>query len=504
MRPLSGNALTEALSGFLLEYSEDDLYHLLDEKLKSGNHEIKFSLERFHLYDKSGNVKGVYDNEVFQYLTTAFDMFVLGGVPYIYTDGVYLADESGARLKTMIRKLIFPQFVKSTTIKRIYDLFIGAAELQVSYEDLNSYPQSWINFQNGFYDPVTRQMIPHNPSYRATVQIPHKFDPDARTEGQALEEWLRFAIPDGDDREMLLEYAGLCLTRDVRQQKFLILVGSGGSGKSTLIRLLETVLGEDNLSHVSLRELSQRFASVGLLGKLLNSCADLEISALEDTSVIKKILGEDSLRGEFKGKDAISFKSYAKMIFSTNELPLVLSERSNGFFRRVMVLTMDQKPEKARSDFLDVLQGEADYFLRLCVSALVRMYAAGKIHESPASIEAVKTLRNDSDSVQAFLSANIDKSEEGRIKKKDLYTGYEQFCRDADRQSLTKSNFFRSMKAKGFSEIKTGGVECYKGIFWKENLPFFSPEITLTDWSGLPDSSNPFTQGWKREKSGRI
>ena len=116
----------------------------------------------------------------------------------------------------------------------------------------------------------------------------------------------------------------------------------------------------------------------------------------------------------------------------------------------------------------------------------------------------MKSLRNDSDSVQAFLSANIDKSEEGRIKKKDLYTGYEQFCRDADRQSLTKSNFFRSMKAKGFSEIKTGGVEYYKGIFWKENLPFSSPEIPLNDWSGLSGNQNPFTQGWRREKSGRM
>ena len=205
-----------------------------------------------------------------------------------------------------------------------------------------------------------------------------------------------------------------------------------------------------------------------------------------------------------KGKDAVSFKSYAKLFFSTNELPLVLSERSNGFFRRVMVLTMDQRPERARADFLDVLQGEADYFLHLCVDALVRMYADGKIHESPASIEAVKSLRNDSDSVQAFLSANIDRSDDGRIKKKDLYTGYETFCRDADRQSLTKQNFYRSMRSKGIGEIKTGGVEYYKGIIWKENLPFSSPEISLTDWSGLPDSRNPFTQGWRREKSGRL
>ena len=425
-------------------YSEDDLYHLIDEKLKSGNHEIKFSLERFHLYDKNGTVKGVYDNEIFQYLTTAFDMFVLGGVPYIYTDGVYLADESGARLKTMIRKLIFPQFVKSTTIKRIYDLFIGAAELQVSYEDLNSYPQSWINFQNGFYDPfqngfydpVTRQMIPHNPAYRATVQIPHSFDPDAQTEGQALEAWLRFAIPDGDDREMLLEYAGLCLTRDVRQQKFLILQGVGGSGKSTLIRLIERMIGSENIANISLSELTQRFAAYGLMGKLLNSCADLEVAALEDTSVLKKLLGEDSLRVEPKGKDAISIRSMARLIFSTNELPTVKSERSNGFYRRLQVLEMNRQPTTINAALFDGLNGQINHFIRLCVEAVQRMYERGTLLESENSKTAVKQMRSDSDSVEAWLSEMTVKMQE---RKEELRT-------------------------KGFSEFKTMGQRYFKGI----------------------------------------
>ena len=461
---MSGNALTEALSGFLLEYSEDDLYHLIDEKLKSGNHEIKFSLERFHLYDKSGNVKGVYDNEVFQYLTTAFDMFVLGGVPYLYADGVYRADESGARLKTMIRKLILPQFVKSTTIKRIYDLFIGAAELQVSYEDLNQYPQSWINFQNGFYDPVTRQMIPHNPAYRATVQIPHSFDPDAQTEGQALEAWLRFAIPDGDDREMLLEYAGLCLTRDVRQQKFLILQGVGGSGKSTLIRLIERMIGSENIANISLSELTQRFAAYGLMGKLLNSCADLEVAALEDTSVLKKLLGEDSLRVEPKGKDAISIRSMARLIFSTNELPTVKSERSNGFYRRLQVLEMNRQPTTINAALFDGLNGQINHFIRLCVEAVQRMYERGTLLESENSKTAVKQMRSDSDSVEAWLSEMTVKMQERKEERGRLFQSYTSYCYQSDRQALGQTAFYKALRTKGFSELKTMGQRYFKGI----------------------------------------
>lgn len=461
---MADNALTEALSGFLLEYSEDDLYHLIDEKLKSGNHEIKFSLERFHLYDKSGNVKGVYDNEVFQYLSTAFDMFVLGAVPYIYDGGVYRADENGSRLKTMIRKLIFPQFIKSTTIKRIYDLFIGAAELQVTADDLNLYPAEWICFKNGFYDPVTRRLIPHDPKYRATVQIPYNYDPNTLTSGKEIEDWLRFAIPDGDDREMLLEYAGLCLTRDTRQQKFLILQGVGGSGKSTLIRLIETMIGSENIANISLSELTQRFAAYGLMGKLLNSCADLEVAALEDTSTLKKLLGEDSLRVEPKGKDAISIKSMARLIFSTNELPTVKSERSNGFYRRLQVLVMNRQPTTINAALFDELRGQINHFIRMCVEAVQRMYVRGTLLESDNSREAVKQMRTDSDTVEAWLSEMAVKLQGAREERGRLFRSYTSYCYQSDRQALGQTAFYKALRTKGFSELKTMGQRYFKGI----------------------------------------
>ena len=295
------------------------------------------------MFNDNGKITGVFDYAIFEYLKAEHNIFVLGGTPYLYDGGVYVPDETGARLKTMIRELIYPAYIKSTTIKRVYELFITAAELQAAFEDVNQYPPHWINFQNGFYDTKTGRMEPHKPEYRAINQIPHEYRPEETPEGGAVEAWLRFICPEADDREMLLQFMGLTMTTDVSQQKFLVLCGEGGSGKSTLIRLNEAMTGSRNVSNISLTELQQRFASFGLMGKLLNSCADLEISALEDTSVLKKCLGEDTLRGEQKGKDAISFKSYAKLIFSTNELPLVISERTNGFYRRLLVLPMDRE-----------------------------------------------------------------------------------------------------------------------------------------------------------------
>lgn len=439
-------------------------------------------LDQFHHINKDGEPTSVFDYEVLRYFEECISLFVVGGVPYLYRDGIFQADITGAETRTIIRSLIYPQFVKAATERRLLDLITADAKFSTTTEEMNSYPPEWICFQNGFYDPVNRKMVPHSPEFRALNQIPHEYYPEKEaTRGEAIEEWFRFIFDNEDDREMFLQYAGYCMTRDTRQQKFLILCGGGGTGKSTLIRLLETVIGLQNISNVALQNLNQRFASYDLLGKLLNSCADLEVSALEDVSILKKLLGEDQIRGEPKGKQATFFRNYAKLIFSTNELPTVKAERTNGFYRRLLILEMDKKPQRRRPDFFQTLERELPYFIGLCVQALERMYEGGTLKESSGSREAVQRLRCESDTVEAFLSDErlITRDKEARTKKKDLYQLYTVFCRASDRQALKKQSFFKALRAKGFKEVKSTGIEHFRGVSITEGA-----EKALADSSG--------------------
>lgn len=452
------------------------------------------TLDRFHLFNEKGKITGVFDYAIFEYIKAEHELFVLGGTPYLYDGGVYVPDETGAKLKTMIRELIYPAYIKSTTIKRIYELFISAAELQAGFEDVNQYPPHWVNFQNGFFDPKTGRMVPHDPKYKAINQLPHEYEPEAKPKGETVEAWLRFICPEADDREMLLQYEGLTGNRDVSQQKFLVFDGEGGSGKSTVIRMNEYMVGSRNVSNISLSELQQRFASFGLMGKLLNSCADLEIAALEDTSTLKKCLGEDTLRGEQKGKDAVSFKSYAKLIFSTNELPLVKAEKTNGFYRRLLVLPMNRVPEKKDADLFVKLSAEIDYFIHLSMDALQRMYKAGTITESRASVAAVNQLRCDSDTVSAFLTEECTEDRNGRVDRGWIYGKYKSYCENNERQPLSKNGFFKSMRSKNFREGKSGNERYFAGLVYGKKASSECPEkcpdgfISVTDdmREGLP------------------
>lgn len=451
----------------------------------------KPDLQQFHFF-KNGAPSSVYDLAIYEYLVKRENIFVLGGVPYIYQHGVYNSDMSEAYLKTAIRELIYPELVKAPVLQRIYNLFLSARELQITSEDLNNYPAHWINFQNGFYDPIAQKMIPHDAKYRAVNQIPHVYQTDSQPSGGEMESWLQFIVPEADNREMLLQFMGYCLTRDTRQQRFLILCGAGGTGKSTVIRLLEAMIGSSNISNVSLKELTQRFASYALLGKLVNSCADLEVTALEDTSIIKKISGEDAIRTESKGKDAISFHNYARMIFSTNQMPLILSEQTNGFWRRLMILSMNRQPEQVRTDFVDILLREVDYLIHLSIKALERMYKAGRLTESEASLEAVQNLWCDSDSVEAWIRDECSRDRDGEVERVRAHKKYENYCADNGRTSLNRNNFYRAMRSKGFTDRRSNGKDYFKGIIFEKTSLKSPSKLPYGFVSAEGVADNPF------------
>lgn len=438
------------------------------------------NLFEFHLVNKEGVPSGVFDWNIFEYIRKKIPMFIIGEVPYIYDKGVYSADESGTKLKTIIRDLMFPEFRKSGTIERVYKLFLSDDELYTQYDEINLHPRHWVNFQNGFYDPKDKKLLLHDSDYKSINQLAIRYDPDHVEQNAIMDEWLHFIAPEDDDLEMLLQFIGYCFTSDTSMQKLLILNGGGGTGKSTLIRIIETMVGYSNISNISLTQLaSERFAPYGLMGKTLNTCADLEIAALEDTSMLKKALGEDSLRAEKKGKDSFSFKSYAKMVFSTNQLPTIRAERTNGLYRRLLIHTMNKVPENKQADFYDRLQDGIPWLVQLAVEALGRMYMQGNITESQASMKAVNELRKDSDPIEAWLQDMTIKKRDSAEKRTMLFSSYSKYCDDAEITGKCNArSFAKALRQKGYEAFHRNDGDYIRDISLLNSITKTAGEVS--------------------------
>ena len=449
-------------SEYRSEATADDF---TDEGISIQHSEIS-NLDYFHILDKRGNPIDVFDSRIRDYILKHNHIVIISRTPYIYRGGYFKADENGTQLRHMIEQLIYQERLKSTTVTRVYNLFFNSPEIEASMETMNQYPAEWVNFQNGFYDPVSERMVPHDPKYKATTIIPHSFNPDEITSGAEIEKWLRYIAPQEDERQMILQYMGYCMTRDTRQQYFLLLAGEGGSGKSVVLKIFGALVGKQNESAVSLHQLSQshRFYTYQLVGKLLNACGDLDISAIQDTSVIKKLTGEDEIEAEKKGVQPFRFKSFAKLLFSTNEIPTITGERTNGTFRRFLIHQMNGTHQQIPG-YEEKLIAEIDHLIHLAMEALTEMHFFGKMTISQASKDAVQQMRRDSDVVEAWLEERTirdPKATESRSICRDSFLSY---CEENNRTPLRSSaTFNQAMRDKHFPEVKVHGTICFKGI----------------------------------------
>lgn len=449
------------------------------------------NLDRFHHFIGKKRT-GVFDYKIFTHIKENYSIFVCEH-PYIYTGGVYIQDKKGTKIKKIIRGLLYEEFIKSRIINQVYNLIIDAEELQKDFSSLNDYPKSYINFKDCMLDAKTMEKIPHDPKYYSINQIPLNYsDIENAMEGAEIEKFLKFAIPDTDDRKMLLEYGGLCTTPDTRQQKFLMFCGEGGTGKSVVIQLLENMVGRNNVSNVELHDLNRRFFSYAMVGKTLNSCADLRTEAIEDSGMVKKLTGEDWIQVEAKGKDSFMFKNYSKMLFSTNELPLVTGERTNGFYRRLLIIEINKKPDKEDAELLDKLLIELPYFARLSVQALHEMYQRGAITISENSRRSVARMRKDSDVVQAWIEDCCTVGSDLKLYRDTAFESFKMYCEKEERQPLKRNGLFNALRKKQFGEGKDArGARYFCGIAPKYAVKNTVKSAVSNDFAPVPNERLP-------------
>ncbi len=209
--------------------------------------------------------------------------FATGGAQvYVYRDGYYQPGEK--LLAQSIVDRLGPDWARRKADEITAYLRIVSPEL------LESPPLEIVNVANGLLNVKTRELAEHSPTHLSPVRIAAAYDPDAKC--PAIDKFLKASIP--DLVALFEEIAGYVITPDNRYQKAVMLMGPGGTGKTTALGLLTALVGPVNVSTVALHQLEEdRFATADLYGVLVNIFADLPSHALRSSSILKTITGGD-------------------------------------------------------------------------------------------------------------------------------------------------------------------------------------------------------------------
>jgi putative DNA primase/helicase len=252
-----------------------------------------------------------------------------------YRDGIYIPGG-----KTLIRQelaKLFPEDCNSYFNREVISLI--KQNTIVERSAIN--PPGFIGVLNGnlYLDEHGKflHLYPHNPNLYITSQIPVAYKPGL--DCPKIKNFL-LDIVEVNEAQTIIEFIGYCLYWSNNLEKWLLLYGYGENGKSRLIKLIKTFLGDSNVVSKTLQDLvGNRFATSGLFGKRANIVGDLSSASISDTGKIKTLTTIDGISGEKKGKDAFEFVPTAKLVMATNCPPRInAAEQTHAFFRRILLI----------------------------------------------------------------------------------------------------------------------------------------------------------------------
>ena len=296
-------------------------------------------------------------------------------------------------------------------------------------------PVDVLNVKNGLLDLATKTLLPHSSSAMSVNQLPVEYDPLADCPG--FDEFVRETFPE-DSFEVAFEILALTAIPLPQYAKAILLLGSGANGKSTYLRAATAFLGSRNISSVSLHRLEARFSMTALVGKLANICADLPNYRLRDLETFKAITGGDDVGLEYKYGDYVSYRPWARLIFSANELPKS-KDVSDGYFRRWYVVPFERQfaEDPAKGAELDrVLSSprELGGILNRVLAVMPRVRRDG-LTVTPTIRLANEAMRCQSDPTMLFILENIERDPEKSQCCKKVSASRSIAQRSADRQS---------------------------------------------------------------------
>ena len=302
---------------------------------------------------------------------------------------------------------------------------------------------------NGVLDLATRTLRKHQPGDRWTWQLPFSYNPLAQA--GPVTDWLLEACDGFADRvEVLRAWIQAVVLGRTDLQRYLELIGPGGSGKSTFLGLLEAMIGADNLQVTELKHLEGRFETSGLLGKRLLVVTDQQ-QYQGEVSVLKSIVGQDRVRIEHKYKAGISSERIGALVVLAANHAIRASDYSSGMERRRIFMPFDHfvAPDTRRDlhqEFAPYLSGVLNWALALPaeqVTALLRettRYApslaqAHLDHQekiNPLSAWAREELTLDANSFAPWGMAQRNRSRDGDCEflhaDQFLYASYSEYC----------------------------------------------------------------------------
>ena len=321
-------------------------------------------------------------------------------------------------------------------------------------EDKKAYADQvrYLTLKNGLFDLDKEVLIPHSPDFFTLNLLPYGYEPDAKC--PTFDQYLKDVFNNNPEMiEFVQEIVGYAFHKSIPTPTLFFLIGSGSNGKTVFINTITSLIGEENTCSISLSFLSKEYYILGLYGKMINVSTETPRNRLMNTDIVKAVVSGDWVSGRQPYQKPTMFKPFAKHYLAMNEMPQI-DDSSYGMWRRIFPIEFprtfsDEEMDECMTEKLQKeLSGIFNWALEGYKRLKDRMFKFKKIQ---SIINMKQLLKNNSNSVSAFESQCLMKSDVKNIKFSEVYNEYKAFCSiEGFKDIYIKSEFRKMLEAVGY------------------------------------------------------
>ena len=302
-------------------------------------------------------------------------------------------------------------------------------------------------------DGGTFRPEPFSPEFRSRNRSPISYDPTA-TCPRFLNELLLPAVHP-DDAIMLQKMAGLALLGENLIQRFVILDGEPGRGKSQYGIVLQYLVGRENVTQLRTRHLDERFELFRFLRRtfLVGVDVDADFLSSKGASTIKGLVGGDLMDAEQKGGTGVfQIEGKFNMLMTSNcRLKVKLQGDVGAWRRRMLIARYELPPPKVKiPNFGELLiREEGPGILNWALDGLRMLLKdieeTGDIRLTDRQSGVVDSLLAESDSLRFFMRECLQRADGSDLTVSEIVQAYANYCPERGWDPMPESHINRQL-----------------------------------------------------------
>jgi len=250
-------------------------------------------------------------------------------------------------------------------------------------------------------------------------------------------------------------------------------LGESNSGKSTALRVLESLLPDEFICAVPPSRWGDPYHSAARAGMRLISVGETEQDILG--ADFKSYIGRDLQNARHPTGRPFKFRPSAGCVFNANDFP-PLKDRSQAIWRRITCLGFfnSRVLPGAEQDINPSLDGDLiedekaeiiGWAMRGAQRVRARWDDQVKLTQTTVGKHLVEQWKDDADTVRAFLSSDSVCTHVGtREAASAVYRHYRFWAQHSGYHPLSAKKFHRDMQRLGHHRIKSVGIDQYEEI----------------------------------------